>query len=58
MKDFHCCAACRHFKAERKNGVMVYNCSRLGYQTMPSYKFNCWDPAEKVKKLMVKGKGE
>ena len=33
MKDFHCCATCRHFKAEKKLEGMHYFCSRLGFGT-------------------------
>jgi hypothetical protein len=56
MKNFHCCATCRHFKAEKKADGMVYFCSRLGYETKPSYKFNCWSPKENIKKLMERAK--
>lgn len=54
MKDYHCCAACQHFKAERKQQGMIYTCSRLGYETKPNYKFNCWNPKENIKRLMEK----
>nr|WP_303800656.1 hypothetical protein [Alicyclobacillus macrosporangiidus] len=43
-KDYHCCATCIHFKAERTHGQLRIYCSRLGYDTKPYYKFNCWDP--------------
>lgn len=54
MKDFHCCATCKYFKAEKKAEVMKYTCSRLGYETKPSYKFDCWSPNENVVKLINK----
>ncbi|WHY89140.1 hypothetical protein QNH39_25005 [Neobacillus novalis] len=54
MKDFHCCATCRHFKVEKKGEGMNYYCSRLGYETKPNYKFNCWSPKEQVIQLMNK----
>jgi len=54
MKDFHCCATCQHFKAERVAEGMKYYCSRLGYETKPAYKFDCWDPKEHIIKLMNK----
>lgn len=57
MKDFHCCATCKHFKAERTADGMTYQCSRLGYPTKPSYKFNCWNPKENVK-LLIKKEGK
>lgn len=56
MKDFHCCATCRHFKAEKQADGMKYYCSRLGYETRTTYKFNCWSPKEQVIKLMKKSK--
>ncbi|MCD7033430.1 hypothetical protein LRR81_04245 [Metabacillus sp. GX 13764] len=53
--SFHCCAACVHFRAGRKeSGGMEYLCSRLGFQTKPEYSFDCFTPSEKVKKLMQK----
>ncbi|MEM1501976.1 hypothetical protein RG959_01015 [Domibacillus sp. 8LH] len=51
---FHACATCRHFEALREPGGMKYTCSRLGFETKPDYRFNCWDPKEHVKKLMKK----
>lgn len=54
MKDYHCCATCQHFKAEKKSEGMFYFCKRLGYETKSSYKFNCWSPREEIKKLMEK----
>ncbi|WP_462409679.1 hypothetical protein [Neobacillus sp. Marseille-QA0830] len=53
MKNYHCCATCKNFQAERKNGQMVYLCSRLGYQTKTTYKFNCWDPRDDIKKRIT-----
>ncbi|GAE24843.1 hypothetical protein JCM9140_796 [Halalkalibacter wakoensis JCM 9140] len=56
-KDFHCCATCKHFSAQKKeSGGMSYHCVRLGYETKPAYTFTCWDPKEHVKKLMKKDK--
>ncbi len=49
---YHCCATCRHFQAEKKDGKMSYVCTRLGYHTKPNYKFNCWNPREDIKKKM------
>ncbi|MFD2680618.1 hypothetical protein [Bacillus seohaeanensis] len=56
--SFHCCATCRHFRSERQgnNRKLVYYCHRLQYDTQPTYQFNCWDPTEKVLKLMEKRK--
>lgn len=53
-KKFHACATCKNFIAQRKSGEMTYKCSRLGFDTKPSYQFNCWDPKDHVKKLMKK----
>jgi len=52
MRDFHCCATCRHFKAEKRAEGMHYYCSRLGFKTKTSYKFNCWSPKENIKKMI------
>lgn len=56
LNRFHCCAACRHFQALKNERGMTYICSRLGYETKPSYKFNCWEPSERVKRRMEKEK--
>ncbi|CAH0347147.1 hypothetical protein [Bacillus sp. CECT 9360] len=56
--NYHCCATCIHFRAEKKEGKMSYFCSRLGYNTHTTYQFNCWEPTDKVKKLMEKRSGE
>ncbi|MED3647627.1 hypothetical protein P4475_12625 [Halalkalibacterium halodurans] len=54
VKNFHCCATCVHFEAEKVNNGMVYRCIRLGYETKPAYQFSCWEPKEAVKRLMGK----
>lgn len=47
---YHCCASCRHFTSGREDGKTYNRCVRLGYDTQPKYRFNCWDPKERVKK--------
>lgn len=54
MKNFHCCATCVNYEVKRERGMQIYRCSRLGFDTKPTYQFNCWDPKEAVKKLMDK----
>jgi hypothetical protein len=54
MKDFHCCATCENFRVVKENKKISYSCSRLGFDTKPNYKFNCWVPKEQVKKLINK----
>ena len=54
MKDFHCCATCQHFNAEKITEGMKYYCSRLGYETKTNYKFKCWSPKEHVRNLINK----
>ncbi|MFS0823029.1 hypothetical protein [Bacillus sp. 1P02SD] len=49
---YHACATCMNFAAERKNGIMTYRCVRLGYDTKPEYRFNCWEPKPHILKLM------
>ncbi|RNB86305.1 hypothetical protein [Brevibacillus panacihumi] len=48
----HCCATCVHFRVERVQGKVGYRCSRLTYETRPDYRFSCWTPTERVKRLM------
>ncbi|WP_372508828.1 hypothetical protein [Pseudalkalibacillus decolorationis] len=55
---FHCCASCIHFRTYRGKKPIEYRCQRLGFQTRPEYKFDCWNPKEQVKKLMEKKKGK
>lgn len=50
---YHCCASCRHFASGRENGKVFNRCVRLGYDTHPKYRFNCWDPKERVRKQMA-----
>jgi hypothetical protein len=58
MKNFHCCATCKHFKTEKANKGMKYFCLRLGYETKPNYQFNCWNPREEIKKLIQKARSD
>ncbi|WP_408006150.1 hypothetical protein ACJROX_15675 [Pseudalkalibacillus sp. A8] len=51
---FHCCATCVHFQVQKETDSVRYFCSRLGYETKPDYRFDCWTPKEHVKKLMNK----
>ncbi|MCM3163027.1 hypothetical protein KDJ21_015060 [Metabacillus litoralis] len=53
-KTYKVCATCIHFEAVRKNNSMLYSCTRLKYETKPTYSFNCWTPKEHVKRLMEK----
>ena len=50
---FHVCATCVHFKAVKQVTGMKYLCSRLQYETQPSYVFNCWSPKPHIKKLIA-----
>lgn len=49
---YHCCATCRHFSAEKKDKQMQYKCIRLGFNTRPEYKFDCWDPRKDIQRKM------
>ncbi|GED72395.1 hypothetical protein BRE01_60970 [Brevibacillus reuszeri] len=49
---FHCCATCIHFRVEKGMSGVSYRCSRLTYETRPDYRFQCWTPTERVKRLM------
>jgi hypothetical protein len=54
MKDFHCCATCKNFGVKKSGSGIKYICERLGFETNPSYRFDCWDPKETVIRLMEK----
>ncbi|WP_167553219.1 hypothetical protein [Evansella clarkii] len=54
MKDYHFCATCINFETYKADGKTRYRCKRLGYETKPDYKFNCWEPKENVQKLLEK----
>ncbi|MCM3440725.1 hypothetical protein AB3Z07_16225 [Metabacillus halosaccharovorans] len=56
-KTYQVCATCIHFEAMREDKKMIYYCSRLKYETKPTYSFNCWNPKEHVKRLMEKRGG-
>lgn len=58
IESFRVCATCIHFQAEKKRLGMSYYCKRLGYNTKPNYKFNCWTPKKHIQKLMEKRRGE
>ncbi|WP_109430600.1 hypothetical protein [Sulfoacidibacillus thermotolerans] len=45
-RDIHFCATCRHIRAIREADGVHFHCSRLGYQTRPNWKFNCWTPRD------------
>lgn len=53
---FHACATCVNYEALKLERGMKYRCKRLGYETMPHYQFNCWEPHERAVKAM-KSKG-
>ncbi|WP_412679121.1 hypothetical protein [Brevibacillus laterosporus] len=46
----------QHFCVNKgdKGVKTTYSCSRLGYETKPSYRFDCWQPTERVCKLVEK----
>jgi len=51
-KNYHCCATCIHFRAERlTSGLRIY-CGRLNYDTKPNHQFNCWQPKDRIRELM------
>ncbi|WP_180954167.1 hypothetical protein [Bacillus sp. M6-12] len=54
MNPFHCCASCAHYRVVKEAGKKAFLCSRLGFETMPKYQFNCWAPKESTKRLMEK----
>ncbi|KGP93218.1 hypothetical protein N780_13035 [Pontibacillus chungwhensis BH030062] len=58
MKDFHCCATCVHFTIIKEKRKSKRFCERLGYETDPKWKFNCWTPKEHVVTLMKKDQKE
>nr|WP_270182500.1 hypothetical protein [Alkalihalobacillus sp. CinArs1] len=50
---YHCCATCIHFEIV-KNPRTSYRCKRLGFETKPTYRFDCWEPKDVVKKRIKK----
>ena len=52
QQEYKVCATCINFDATKTNGGMKYRCLRLGFDTKPSYSFDCWDPKPHVIKLM------
>ncbi|UOE92650.1 hypothetical protein [Alkalihalobacillus sp. LMS39] len=54
MNPYHCCATCKHFRVTKQHGKRIRFCQRLGYQTEPTYQFQCWDPKDQVLTLMKK----
>ncbi|HET7580625.1 MAG TPA: hypothetical protein VFK33_15210 [Bacillales bacterium] len=50
---YHCCATCRHFAIEKKGEQIVTRCARLGYETNPKWQFNCWNPKDRVRRVMA-----
>ena len=58
MRDYHCCATCIHFGSEKTKNGMLYMCKRLGFQTDPRYKFECWNPKEQVRRLMERDQSQ
>ncbi|MCD5323092.1 hypothetical protein LQ226_04980 [Pontibacillus sp. HN14] len=54
VRDFHCCATCVHFTVAKEKGRVKRFCKRLGYETDPRWKFDCWTPKDHVLRLMKK----
>lgn len=57
-QKYKVCATCIHFEAIKTECGMKYRCKRLGFDTKPSYSFDCWDPKPHVIELMEKRKRE
>jgi hypothetical protein len=53
MNKYQCCASCVNYEIKKEDGKTVYLCSRLGFITKPTYKFDCWEPNDTVKRLMA-----
>ncbi|WP_347861880.1 hypothetical protein U0355_01310 [Salimicrobium sp. PL1-032A] len=52
---YHCCATCKHFRIDiKENRRKRIYCGRLGFDTKPTYQFDCWEPKERVKRVMEK----
>lgn len=50
---YHCCATCRYFTIDQITGSPRLYCARLGYETQSHYRFDCWDPKDRVRRKMV-----
>jgi hypothetical protein len=53
-KNFKCCATCINFEINKSQSRVAYRCNRLGFDTKPSYSFDCWTPKPQVIALMEK----
>ncbi|MED4300066.1 hypothetical protein ABEP13_04445 [Geobacillus stearothermophilus] len=58
MNRFHACATCIHYRIEKRADGLYTYCRRLGYETKPNYRFNCWTPKPNVRRLMEKEAGK
>ncbi|MCM3617298.1 hypothetical protein M3936_06890 [Sutcliffiella horikoshii] len=54
VNRFHACATCIHYHVIKIDTRTIYRCNRLGYETKPYFKFECWQPKENVIQLMKK----
>ncbi|WP_316246606.1 hypothetical protein [Sutcliffiella horikoshii] len=54
VNRFQACATCKHYQVLKLNTRTVYRCSRLGFDTKPHYKFDCWQPKDNIIQLMKK----
>ncbi|MFK2824161.1 hypothetical protein QYG89_00435 [Bacillus sp. B190/17] len=54
IRRFHVCATCRYFQPVKQETGMRYDCSRLKYETKPTYQFHCWNPKDHVVTLLKK----
>ncbi|TYS74834.1 hypothetical protein FZC75_02940 [Sutcliffiella horikoshii] len=54
VNRFHACATCKHYQVIKLDTHSIYRCSRLGFETKPHYKFDCWQPKENIIQLMKK----
>ncbi|MBX5476379.1 MAG: hypothetical protein IRZ18_04555 [Clostridia bacterium] len=47
--DPRCCASCVHVGVRRVGGQVRVYCRRLGYDTRPEWRFDCWTPKPHVR---------
>lgn len=57
-KTYKVCSTCINFEIVNTQSGNKFRCRRLGFETVPSYSFHCWNPKPKVKSLMERRQKE
>ncbi|WP_188691313.1 hypothetical protein [Pullulanibacillus camelliae] len=52
VEHYHHCATCQHFAFREEQEKKIPICKRLGFDTHPSYQFDCWNPKSRVRQKL------